>query len=145
MSGAGNGGGELTIKGALPCPKEAKVEVLKEIKMVEERSQWQKIKLNGESDRQIYLEVLDRGGPKEVGILDSIPFEQLTEILGQIAQRIGDSLERTSPSKACVEQGVEFGLENGQLVALIARGSGKANLKVSLEWDRSEPKAGSSG
>jgi hypothetical protein len=77
--------------------------------------------------------------------LDSIPFEQLTEILGQIAQRIGDSLERTSPSKACVELGVEFGLENGQLVALIARGSGKANLKVSLEWDRSEPKAGSSG
>ncbi len=112
---------------------------------MEEPRQWQKIKLNGESARQIYLEVLDRGGPKEVGILDSIPFEQLTEILGQIAQRIGDSLERTSPSKACVELGVEFGLENGQLVALIARGSGKANLKVSLEWDRSEPKAGSSG
>jgi hypothetical protein len=127
----------------LNCPKEAKVEVLRGIGRVEERSQWKKIKLDREGDRQIYLEVLDRGGPKEVGILESIPFEQVTEILGQIAQRIGDSLERIRPNKACVELGVEFGLENGQLVALIARGSGKANLKVSLEWDRPESKAGS--
>jgi hypothetical protein len=111
--------------------------------MLEERTQWQKIKLDEEGNQQIYLEVLDRGGRQEVGVLDSIPFEQLTEILGQIAQRIGDGLERIKPSKACVELGVEFGLENGQLVALIARGSGKANLKISLEWDRTAPKAGS--
>ena len=125
------------------CPKHGKLEVLQGIGMVEESSQWQKIKLDGEGDRQIYLEVLDRGGRQEVGVLDSIPFEQVTEILGQIAQRIGDSLERTRPNKACVELGVEFGLEHGQLVALIARGSGKANLKISLEWDRPVPKAGS--
>ena len=112
--------------------------------MTDERSQWQKIQLEQEGERQIYLEVLDRGGDEnEVGVLDSIPFEQVTEILGQIAQRIGDSLERTRPNKACVELGVEFGLEHGQLVALIARGSGKANLKISLEWDRPVPKAGS--
>ncbi len=109
--------------------------------MDDERTEWQKIKLKGEGERQIYLEVLDRGGPKEVGIMDSIPFEQITEMLAEIAQKIGDSLARTRPNKACVELGVEFGLENGQLVALIARGSGKANLKVSLEWDRSEPQA----
>lgn len=110
--------------------------------MTDERTQWQKIKLAEDDSRQIYLEVLDRGGRQEVGILDSIPFEQVTEILGKIAQSIGDSLERSKPSKATVELGVEFGLENGQFVALIARGSGKANLKISLEWERSESKAG---
>ena len=136
----------MTTRGAvLNCPKEAKVEVLRGIGIVEERSQWQKIKLEGEGERQIYLEVLNRGGPREVGVLDAIPFEQISDLLGEIAQRIGDTLERTRPNKACVELGVEFGLENGQLVALIARGSGKANLKVSLEWNRSDPKAGSSG
>jgi Trypsin-co-occurring domain 1 len=102
--------------------------------MTDERTQWQKIKLAEDDSRQIYLEVLDRGGRQEVGILDSIP--------GKIAQSIGDSLERSKPSKATVELGVEFGLENGQFVALIARGSGKANLKISLEWERSESKAG---
>lgn len=110
--------------------------------MTDERTQWQKIELPGEGNRQIYLEVIDRGGPKEVGILDSIPFEQVTEILGKIAQGLGNTLEKARPTKASVELGVEFGLKNGQFIALIARGSGKANLKISLEWERSEPKAG---
>lgn len=110
---------------------------------MEEISQWQQIKLEGEVDQQIYLEVLDQGGTEEVGVLDSIPFEQVSNLLGEIARRIGNSLEKTRPTKACVELGVEFGLKNGQLVALIARGSGKANLKVSLEWNRAEPKAAS--
>ena len=113
--------------------------------MNDERTKWQKIKLTGEDSRQIYLEVLDRGGRQEVGILDSIPFEKVTEILGEIAQSIGNTLERAKPSKASVELGVEFGLENGQFVALIARGSGKANLKISLEWKRSEQKVSPPG
>lgn len=113
--------------------------------MTDERTQWQKIKLPGEDDRQIYLEVIDQGGRQEAGLLDTIPFEQVTEILGKIAQGIGNTLEKTKPTKASVELGVEFGLKNGELIALIARGSGKANLKISLEWERSEPKVGSSG
>ncbi len=113
--------------------------------MTDERTEWQKIKLPGEGDRQIYLEVLHRGGREEVGILESIPFEQVTEILGKIAQGLGNTLEKAKPTKASVELGVEFGLENGQFVALIARGSGKANLKISLEWQRSNPKSESSG
>lgn len=113
--------------------------------MSDERTKWQKIKLSEEDDRKIYLEVLDRGGREEVGILDSIPFEQVIEIMGEIAQGIGNTLEKAKPTKASVELGVEFGLENGQLVGLIARGSGKANLKISLEWERSKPEAGSSG
>jgi hypothetical protein len=78
-----------------------------------------------------------RGGRQEVGILDAIPFEQVTELLTSIASEIGDTLEKAKPNKAAVELGVEFGLEGGHLVALIARGTGKANLKISLEWERS--------
>lgn len=112
--------------------------------MPDERTQWQKIKLSEEGDRQIYLEVLQRSGREEVGILDSIPFEQVIEIMGEIAQGIGNTLEKAKPTKASIELGVEFGLENGQLVGLIARGTGKANLKISLEWERSDSKAGAS-
>ena len=101
----------------------------------DECTQWQKVNLGGERGRQIYLEVLDRGGRREVGILDSIPFEQVTQIFSELSQRIGDSLQKSRANKACVEIGVEFGIENGQLVALIARASGKTNIKISIEWN----------
>jgi Trypsin-co-occurring domain 1 len=118
---------------------------LKEFSMADEQTQWQKIKLAGEDSRQIYLEVnVFSEGREEVGILDSIPFEQITETLSDIAQNIGNTLEKAKPSKATVELGVEFAVKNGALVAVIAQGSGKANLKISLEWKRSESKAASS-
>lgn len=108
---------------------------------VDSRTEWQKVELPGEDNADVYIEVLHRGGREEVGLLDSIPFEQVTEVLGAIAQGIEKTLDKAKPSKASVELGVEFGLKNGKLVALIARGSGKANLKIALEWERSIPKA----
>ena len=67
--------------------------------------------------------MLDRGGREEVGLLDGIPFQQITDLLGEIADQLGATLRRARPSKALIELGVEFGVEYGQLVALIARGS----------------------
>jgi hypothetical protein len=34
------------------------------------------------------------------------------------------------------EFGVEFGYESGQLTALIVKGTGKANLKITMEWTK---------
>ena len=101
----------------------------------DDRTEWQPISLAGDEGPQVYVEVVSRGGREEVGVLESIPFEHITEFLGGIASGIRDTLEKAKPKKAAVELGVEFGLEAGQLVALIARGSGKANLKISLEWE----------
>ncbi len=101
----------------------------------DERTNWQLIDLG--DDAKAYLEVVPRGGREEVGVLDAIPFDQVVETIGQIANSIGGAIDRAKPSKAAVEIGIEFGLEAGNLVALIARGTGKANLKVTLEWDNS--------
>jgi hypothetical protein len=100
------------------------------------------IETTGDSTSHLYLEVLDRGGRENVGLLDGIPFQQITDLLGEIALHLGDTLRRAKPSKATIEMGLEFGLENGQLVALIARGSGKANLKIAMEWEKPGPPAG---
>jgi hypothetical protein len=102
----------------------------------EDRTEWLPVTLPGATDRQIYVEAVPRGGREEVGLLEAIPFEHITELLAGIARGIGDTLEKAKPKKAAVELGVEFGLEGGKLVALIARGTGKANLKISLEWER---------
>ena len=106
--------------------------------MIDERErEWQQIELPGEHEGQVFLEVLPQGGREEVGLLESIPFEQVTNLLGGIADEISKTLEKAKPKRASVELGVEFGIKDGALVALIARGSGKANLKIGLEWERS--------
>lgn len=105
--------------------------------MKDDRTTWQPVMLPGDEGRRIYFQVVPLGGREEVGLLDSIPFAYVTEILTSIASAIGDTLEKAKPKKAVVEIGVEFGLEEGKLVALIARGTGKANLKLSLEWEHS--------
>ena len=102
------------------------------------------IKTADDSGAHVYLEVLDRGGREDVGLLDGIPFQQVTDLLGEIADHLGTTLRRARPSKASIELGVEFGIENGQLVALIARGSGKANLKIAMEWQQPGPQGSSS-
>lgn len=100
-------------------------------------TEWQQLDLPGEGEGKVFLEVLSAGGEEEVGLLESIPFEQITHLLGNIANEISQTLEKAKPKRASVELGVEFGLKDGVLVALIARGSGKANLKIGLEWERS--------
>ena len=100
-------------------------------------TRWQRIELPGDGDGQVYMEILQGGGREEVGLLESIPFERITELLEGIANEISKTLEKAKPKRASVELGVEFGVKDGSLVALIARGSGKANLKICLEWERS--------
>jgi hypothetical protein len=105
-------------------------------------SRWQKIETVGDSEAHLYMEVLDRGGREQVGLFDAIPFQQITVLLGEVALQLGNTLCRARPSKASIELGLEFGLENGQLVALIARGTGKANLKIAMVWEHPAPSAG---
>ena len=98
------------------------------------RTEWMPVHLSESQGPQIYLELLGRPGRQEVGILDSIPFSEISDLLGSIASSIEGTLRKANPKKATIELGVEFGLEEGKLVALIARGTGKANLKIGLEW-----------
>ena len=103
----------------------------------DEKTVWQKLSLPAAKERDLFIQVVVRGGREEVGVLDSLPIEQVTAVVTELAQLVGDALEKARPSKATVEVGLEFGLQEGKLVALIARGSGKANLKIGLEWARS--------
>jgi hypothetical protein len=102
----------------------------------DDNTEWQPVSTASDKEGQLFLEVVVRGGREKVGLLGSISFDTVAELLTDIAQKIGATLEKARPSKASVELGVEFGLQEGKLVALIARGSGKANLKLSLTWDQ---------
>ena len=95
---------------------------------------WQPLSTDG--GENVFIEVALEEGREKVGLFEAIPIEQITTLVGDIAQSIGKGIERAAPTKASIELGVEFGLQEGRLVGLIARGSGKANLKITFEWDR---------
>ena len=77
-------------------------------------------------------------GREDVGF-DVNSFKGVTDAIEGVAEAITDSLEKVSPNKASVKFGLEIQIEQGGLVAAIVRGTGKANLEVTLEWEKPTP------
>ena len=89
--------------------------------------------LNG---KVVWIEIAQTGR-ENVGF-DVKSFKTVTDSIQAIASAITESLEQVKPTKASVKYGLEIGIEQGSLVAAIVRGSGKANLEISLEWERQD-------
>ena len=84
----------------------------------------------------VHIQATALGGEEEVAfILPS--FKKLTDAIEGIAESIVMSLQKVKPKKASVEFGLEVALESGQLTALLVKGSGTSNLKITLEWSES--------
>lgn len=83
----------------------------------------------------IRVESIDLGGRKKVGALDVVPFKEVTDAVEGIAGALIESIKKVRPKKTTVEFGLEVGVESGNLTALLCKGTGKANLKIILEWE----------
>ena len=69
-------------------------------------------------------------------------FEEITNTIKGISKSIVAVWNEVQPSKATAEFGIEVGFEPGNVTSLLVKGSGKANLKITLEWEQkssSEP------
>src|SRR5437763_14431185 len=78
------------------------------------------------------------GGEEKVAF-EVASFKGVTDAIEAIAVSVVESLRKIKPHKAAVEFGLEIAVESGQLTALLVKGSGKANLKVTLEWSGQSP------
>lgn len=83
----------------------------------------------------IKLEVSEFG--REDVSFDAIPFDDIAPALEGITTAIKETLEKAKPQKASVKFGLETSIESGKLTAAIVKGSGKANLEITLEWSES--------
>lgn len=81
----------------------------------------------------VHAEVTLLGGEEEVAF-DLLRTEDIKGVLEGIASMIESSVEKLRPKKTAVEFSLELAVASGKLTALIAQGSGKASLKVRLEW-----------
>ena len=73
-------------------------------------------------------------GEQKVGLLKQFSFENVTQTIEAIAMELQVTIDKIKPKKSTVKFGMELGVEAGQLTALLVKGSGKANLEITLEW-----------
>ncbi len=95
-----------------------------------------------EQGRTIKIMATHLGGEEDIAAFDKLlPFTEVTQSIECIAASLEKVLERVGPNKASVEFGVEVGMETGQLVTLITKGTATGNLKITLEWTKKPEKA----
>jgi hypothetical protein len=61
-------------------------------------------------------------------------FDGVSRAIEGIANSLTQAIQRIAPKKTTIEFGLELQLDSGALTALIVKGSGKSNLKVTMEW-----------
>ena len=97
----------------------------------ESRSETVPVQLpNGEI---VKVEVTNTG--REDVSFDPKQFQPVADEIEGVVQMIAAPIQKVRPKKATVKFGMELAIESGQLTAIIVKGSGKANLEITLEWE----------
>ena len=67
-------------------------------------------------------------------------FQEATEIIKSVANDISNTLKEIKddikPDKFTVSLGLQLGVESGKLTSLIIKGTGNANLQITMEWGK---------
>lgn len=82
---------------------------------------------------QIQVTVL--GGMEQVGAKEGgMSFDNVTKSIKNITGEIAKVIKDVQPSKATVSLGFDVATSEGQLTALLVKGTASASLTVTLEW-----------
>jgi Trypsin-co-occurring domain 1 len=92
------------------------------------------VKVDMGDGQLVTMEVRNVNPERPVGIGDVLSFDGVAASIEAVAERVTTALARVKPDNASVEFGVDVGVESGMLTGLIAKGTGNATLKVTLEW-----------
>jgi hypothetical protein len=83
----------------------------------------------------LYVQATLLGGEQDIAA--RFPsFDGITDVIEKLAGTIVKTLEKVKPDKASVEFGLEIAVESGKITAFLVKGTGTANLKITLEWDK---------
>lgn len=91
------------------------------------------VRLKDGSD--VMVEVTLLGGEEQVGFRENFTFESITKNIEAISDHLLMAVKAVKPNKATIEFGVEFGVESGQITSFLVKGTGNANVKITLEWE----------
>ena len=83
---------------------------------------------------EILVEARTPNPEQDVAVLDKLPWEGVEEAIVKISERVKAAIQSAAPKTASVEFGIDVSVESSGLTGLLAKGSGSANLKVTLTW-----------
>ena len=92
--------------------------------------------IRGEAGSVFLLET-SADGEEDISVT-SFTFDKLPQVLNDIARPVLSALKKIKPTEASIEFGLEFVAESGSLVAVVVKGSAKANIKVTMAWKPSK-------
>ncbi len=99
------------------------------------------VELIAAGDTEFCVEVVDAGGPRPVGLDDTLTFDGVRDAVHAIAGQLAEVWQQVRPAEACVEFGLSATVRSGKLTGLLlADAGGTASLKITLTW-RDNPKA----
>ena len=99
------------------------------------------IRIQATSIEELEVEQPKLGEEIESNVAIKIPsFDDITDSISGIAEKIKKSVETAAPTKVSVEFGIEVGWESGQFISMIAKGDGKVDFKITLEWEKKDLK-----
>lgn len=92
------------------------------------------VKLDDETTIQIET-AIPRG---EHNISDTkmvMEYEKFSMSVEKIATQTLEPLKNLKAKKVTLKMGLALGLESGGLTAMIVKGTGKANMEITIEWE----------
>jgi len=101
--------------------------------MEDEANKTEVVKALLDDGTSISIQATSLGGEERVAF-GVPPFKEVTDTVEGLAKALVTTLKKVKPRAASVEFGVQVGIESGKLTALLVKGTGNANLKITLEW-----------
>lgn len=92
------------------------------------------VKTTLENGATLYIEATPLGGEQFIGSGPPHAFKEVTDVIEGLSESLVSTLKKVKPRKASVEFGLEIVVESGSFTSLLVKGSGEANLKITLEW-----------
>lgn len=97
-----------------------------------------RVQLVKSGDATFYVEVVETGGPKVVGIGKAMSLKGVRDTVEAVAREMADVWDNVKPDSASVEFGLAITAKGGLLTGLIVDADGSANLKVTLNWKKAD-------
>src|SRR5438445_7423991 len=82
----------------------------------------------------VMIEATPRGMQDIADTKKKYSFDEVNRTIEAVAKELQATIAKVSPKKATIKFGLEISAETTGLTARIVKGSGKANLEISLEW-----------
>lgn len=90
----------------------------------------------------IWARIAEHDGPTVVSAMAALHRLSLAELRSTIqgvSRSMHAALDGLNPDEVTVEFGLELGIKAGKLTSVLAEGSGKASIKVTVGWTCGQP------